>query len=148
MKEERKKFLDNFPENKRGTVGNEFLKIIRIERITAPEEILKKVTEKTRYRENKIYIAKAIKNFKEEALDYINYLLEWEKLSEEEKENYKNLKRKKAIYAYMSKQIPSQKQVKYLNFLGYQGNTPSSKAQASEIIERILLKVGEEKNEF
>jgi len=138
LNDSRRKFLGYFEPAKRSTVANIFLEPIR-RGINDPEAVMTTVYEQTKRKEDKRYITETIYNFINEAKAYIEYLQDWEKLPDSEKQYYKNIQAKKAVKAYMAKEAPTEKQLSYLKALGYIGPAPESKADASELISTIKV---------
>ncbi len=138
LNDSRRKFLGYFEPAKRATVANIFLEPIR-RGIKDPEAVMTTVYEQTKRKEDKRYITETIYNFINEAKAYIEYLQDWEKLPDSEKQYYKNIQAKKAVKAYMAKEKPTEKQLSYLKVLGYTGPAPDSKADASELISTIKV---------
>jgi len=138
LQDSRRKFLEYFAPEKRSTVANNFLWIIR-KGITDPDLVVTEVYEKARKDRDKHYISDTIFAYLSEAFKFVSYLIDWEKLPEEEKRYYKNIQAKKAVKAYMAKELPTEKQLQYLRALGYTGPAPESKADASELISTIKV---------
>lgn len=137
----RKAFIYNFEDNQKSAVTNYILKIIR-EGEKNIDSILSLIlgTSPT---------AEYIKALKQKALEdtiaakfFIEYLLDWEKLSKREKKKIKEENAKEYIRNYMDQYEPTPRQLLYLKALGYRGARPETKAKAAELIEKILLKKG------
>lgn len=141
----RRKFLEYFPNNKRATVANEFLKPIRKDAPIDAIQIVRAVENNCnpagkRYDTGKNYICEAIRQFFSEALEYAKYCFDWEQLSYEEKDKIKRERGKTAILEHMEKEAPTEKQIKYLRSLGYVGAGPQSKGEACKLIDDILVR--------
>lgn len=138
LRDDRRKFLEYFDPLKRATVANTFLTPIR-KGMTDPDLIITEVYEKVRKDEDKKYISDTIFKYLSDAFRYVSYLFDWERLPEAERKYYKNIQAKKAVKAYMAKELPTEKQLQYLRALGYTGPAPESKADASELISTIKV---------
>jgi len=66
----------------------------------------------------------------DEAVDSARWAIQWDRLSDPEKQRVK-------AERWMAEQPPTEKQVKYLRSLGYDGEV-ESKLHASELIDRLL----------
>ena len=138
LQDSRRKFLEYFAPEKRSTVANTFLTLIR-KGMTDPDLIITEIYEKVRKDEDKKYISDTIFKYLSDAFRYVSYLFDWEKLDPSEKTYYKNIQAKTAIKEYMSRDKPTEKQLQYLKALGYTGPAPESKADASELISTIKV---------
>ncbi len=140
LRDERKRFLIYFEPAKRSTIANTFLDPIRDQirkGITDPDLVITEIYEKARRNSDKKYISDTIFNYLHDAFRYVDFLFEWEKLSEHEKAYYKSQQARKAIKLHMAQEAPTEKQINYLKFLGYKGKPPASKAEASDLIATI-----------
>lgn len=138
LNDSRRKFLEFFNPEKRSTVANNFLVVIR-KGITDPDLVITEVYEKARKDRDKHYISDTIFAYLSEAFKYVSYLLDWEQLPQQEKDYYKGITAKKVIREHMSREEPTEKQLQYLKALRYTGPAPETKAKASELISTIKV---------
>lgn len=135
-------FLDQFPANYRGAVGNEFCKVIR-DGAETPKEVLVAVCNKqTRYGRpselGELILRKGVLN-SEGAYEFAEFLLEREALPADVRHRLKEKARAKSAAMYarpiMAEQRPTWKQLHYLESLGCK-EIPTSKLHASELIDQ------------
>ena len=133
-------FLDLLPSKMRSLAATLFLDVIRVG-IEEPDQACEAIiatARNTRYpKNNKLFIADQIEKFPFEAGSLINYYLEWENLSSEEKEATRNDQSKNFRSIHMAKLPPTEKQIQYLKKLGCKGPI-GNRAQASERINELL----------
>jgi len=137
-----RRFLAHFEPRQRGNIANLFLDPVRRGE-TEPHRIvsavrydlLKQVIRWKRWRNHdgiarNEQIVDLIDAHFDEAVDYARWAIWWESLSDPEK-------RRIRAERWMSTQLATDKQVKYLRALGYTGEI-ESKLQASEWIDKLL----------
>lgn len=134
------KFLDPIPANYRGAVGNKFCDVIR-GGLSSPTSIVTAV--KREYQAHSTNgTAKAVLASgaldSPLALEFAAFLAHRESLPWEEKQKLKEQRDVKPfIREHMKGQPPTDKQLAYLRSLGCK-ETPQSKAEASELIDRYV----------
>lgn len=144
-------FLAHFPQNKRGTIANWFLRPIR-EHADDPQIVVSCVlADLYRRLENAWASEKAladasaaieiIQEHRAEALAFAAYYVAYERLPDAERAASKEHERQGHKDAWMTGQPPSDRQLTYLRSLGYAG-TPASMREASEAIDRLLATRG------
>lgn len=73
-------------------------------------------------------------------LGYIDFLYDWEKLTPDEKSKYKAKRGLPHAHERMAKLPPSDKQLSYLINMGYRGEIPVNRDQASQLISAMTQK--------
>jgi hypothetical protein len=135
-------FLAQWPQNKRATIMNQFLRTIR-EGANAPDQVLRWVDTDARKRLESPYCNEAEREAQELLLIEVTsddgwrmaeYCLWWESLSRDEKTKIKIARGKDYAKQWMATQPPTPAQLKYLKALGCD-DLPTTKAQASEWID-------------
>lgn len=135
-------WLNQFPQNTRGTIMNLFCYAVR-DNCETESEVLQRVEyQALRHRGRNSYshltdewLNKLIDALlQEEAGDLAAHILWRERLPQADRERLKSQASKPHIASYMSQQAPTEKQLKYLRSLGCK-ETPTSKQEASEWID-------------
>ena len=133
-------FLDLLPPKMRSLAANMFLEAIRFG-IMEPDQACETIIATARHekypRKNKLFIADHIEKFPFEAGSLINYYLEWENLSTEQKEAARIEQSKDFRLMHMANLPPTEKQIQYLRKLGYKGSI-GNREQASEMIDKLV----------
>lgn len=141
-------FLAHFPDNEKSWITNVFLAAVRsgantVDAVyTSVEVSLRERLRHAAKRRDKIDHEKtdhAVYNFEhypEEACDFAEWALAWERLTPAEKAERKAENAKPHIRAYHEGQPPTDRQVAYCRSLGHTGPI-TSKAHASAIIETL-----------
>lgn len=75
-----------------------------------------------------------------EAIEYAEHVIRYEQLSPLERAQLKEAKQQQHKQEFLDKQLPTNKQLNYIKALGYQGQTPVNKAEASTLIDKLLSK--------
>jgi len=135
-------FLNHFEVRQRGHIAHIFLEPVRAG-LTDPRAIIEAVIEGLQEQsercrwwgndqtvERNDQIKKTIHAHPAEAVDFARWAIWWESLSDPEK-------RRIRAERWMSTQLATDKQVKYLRALDYTGDI-ESKLQASELIDKLL----------
>lgn len=146
----RETFLALFLPTKRGTIANWFLDPIRTQSATTPRQVLTCVLETLCERIDRAYAYGAdyvanlenaldtINAHETEALGYAGWAIAWEQMPPDERERIKRRRQQEHQSAWMGERQPSQKQLDYLQRLGYRGPAPTSMLEASEHIDRLV----------
>jgi len=142
LNDSRRKFLEYFHPNKRSAVSSEFLTAIRAGE-KEPTKIVTSVLQRTLPSSSpynqKGYIAETIQKYMQDAIEFATHCFEYENLPDTEKETIRQARKKESIRAfYMAQNPPTEPQLRYLQFLGYLGEKPGNKAEASQLIDHIL----------
>lgn len=146
--EARETFLALFPAPKRGTIANWFLYPVRSQGATTPRAVLASVVAMLRDRiareqrygydlngaDEQLAI---ILSHESEALDFAAYYLAYAQLPEAERESIKDAQRQQHKDAWMTEHPPSERQLAYLQSLGYAGTPPATMREASVAIDRL-----------
>jgi hypothetical protein len=136
-------FLEQFPANYRGAVGNEFCKVIR-DGAETPKEVLTAVCAKQTRRGpcelSEMILQKGVLA-SEGAYELAEFLLEREALPAEEKYRLKEAAQKANALTYgkakMSAEKPTSRQLSYLESLRCP-EIPTTKLRASELIDKYI----------
>lgn len=141
-------FLAQWPQNKRATIMNQFLRVIREDGADKPDRLLRWLHTATSKRLDSPYCQGEDREAQLKLLDacmsddgwqMAEYCLWWESLSREEKTKIKQRRGTDYAKQAMSAQPPTEKQLKYLATLGCD-EIPISQAQASEWIDARVKK--------
>lgn len=144
-------FLNQFPANYRGAVGNEFCKVIR-DGAETPREVIDAVCQKqTRYGAPSelggLILARGVLA-SEGAYELAEFLLEREALPAEEKYRLKEAAQKANALTYgkakMASEKPTSRQLCYLESLRCP-EVPTTKLRASELIDKYIKLRAKEK---
>ena len=138
--------LDSFAERERSLVANIFCHAARAGAQT-PAAVLAAVRSDVEHRIRSAPYQRdqmvRLRNLldTDDAQAFARWVLTWEALSFAEKDRIKQQRGAEHRQRWMATQPPTERQVKYLRVLGYQGEV-ESKAQASELIDRLLRSRG------
>lgn len=139
----KQRFLSTLPPTIRGACFNLFLYPAR-KGVTDPADIVIEVlhTLERRLRtsegdslENARLMVAAVRDDLEGAEECARAAIAHDARPLEERLAEKEHGKREGVNRWMQGQLPTEKQVKYLNFLGYKGPIPSSMAAAGELIE-------------
>lgn len=144
-----RRFLERFETNRRGFISNIFLRVTR-QGVTNPNVIVSTVrrnlvdqSKRATYwnpDSNTIQrndaILDVLNTHHEEAVDFAKWAVEWESLSDSERQAIKAERGAYYKRQHMDSQPPTDKQVRYVRALGYDG-TIESKLHASELIDKL-----------
>lgn len=133
-------FLDRFDPNERSAVSNDFLYTIRRMGPSTPQAVCSAVwkeTKATRWRERSKKLLSVLAEDPEGALDYAARQLAWEALPPSDKQAVKSMKQQAGIAAWQMTQAPTEKQLAYLEGLGYTGEV-RHRRHASELIDQLV----------
>ncbi len=133
----RMKFLEFFEPKLRSGVANNFLEVIR-KGETDPGKVLTKLLNNSW----RSHLHGTIRQYYTQARQYVEYLLQWESLSFEEKDQIKRARSQEYIDQHMEKLPATVKQVNYLRSLGYAGTVPENRRKAKELIDKFLKQKG------
>ena len=125
-----RRFLERFEPRQRCNVANTFLSKVR-GGTTEPQTIVACVCRELRRKmisarcygneriieRNREYL-EIIDSYPDEVLDYALWAVEWEKLTDAEKQSIKRGRGEQYRREYMSQQPASEKQINYLHYLG------------------------------
>lgn len=134
---DKRRFLERFEPRQRCNVDSTFLSKVR-DGITEPQaivagvcrELLGKMISARRYgneriiERNREYL-EIIDSYPDEVLDYALWAVEWEQLTDAEKQSIKRGRGEHYRREYMSQQPASEKQINYLRHLGWTGEVKS-----------------------
>ena len=150
-----RRFLERFEPRQRSYIANLFLHQVR-RGVTDPQRVYSGVRFDVSRQANRarLYgriltvdrngaILNALDEYRDEAIDYAKWAIEWDNLPDDEKQSIKRERSEVFIRERMAEQPPTDKQIKYLRSLGWQGEI-ESKLFASQKIDE-LLKAGEGK---
>jgi len=131
-------FVSLFPKNKKASICNKILEPIR-----AGESnhlvIANKIYEKlARYPDSNKELIDIILGNSSMYMDAIIYYIEYEKMPRDEREILKQSKSREYVEQYMREQPITNKQIKMLEGLGYNGPFNISRMGASNIIEKLI----------
>ena len=137
----RDRLLTHFPVNRRSTVANWFLEPIRDMNAVTPllvvtlviGQLRKRLTSRWCVGEIRADIEQAIETIeshRSEALDCARYYLAYASLPEDERQRVKQRRQ--------AERPPTDRQIAYLQALGYTGAAPATLQAASEAIDRML----------
>lgn len=136
--EAKRLYLSYFPHPQRSGAANHLLEAVRAG-CDEPNQVVGFALERARYKSQWSDYARLFLVMAELDTDAIfagaRWALWWETLSPTEKAAYRRPQQERAIQAWMETQAPTEKQVAYLRALGYTGPEPSSRAEASRLIE-------------
>lgn len=127
-------FLDQFPQNRKSTVTNKFLFTVR-----AGVEEPNAVVLATRRRCNAQFDGDIIQKIDFDqigARSFAAWAVEYEKQPYEERQAQKETKAEQYREDFMATKPPSERQLAYLQALGYQGKPPETMKAASDLIEQ------------
>lgn len=147
MDEYKGEYLKQFPQFKRGVVGNLFYASVRAGRWTPPEALygvqcdlesdLRKPWLSGESRELKEQVLGSLTQ--DDAYEYAAYVIERERASPEERSEFKAKRGEAHRQAYMETNPPTGKQIAYLKALGCP-DEPQTRAEASRLIDEWLKK--------
>lgn len=133
-------FLSHFPPEQRSTAANNLLEAVRAGR-SEPHQVVGYALE-TAYRRCHLEAAQTLlllSNLNPEALlAGARWALWWESLSPEEKRRFREERAEAAIERWMEQAPPTDRQLAYLNRLGYRGPTPANRLEASRLIDELV----------
>lgn len=135
LSDKRRLFLDNFQHNHKIGITNYLLGKIR-KGEKRPDRILQ--FDKSYQPDWYEPFIRALQEQYNKAVGYAMYLIDWERLTPEEKKRIKQARGTEYAKEYMRTQEPTEKQLSYLKALGYTGAAPENKAQAGDLIDKIL----------
>lgn len=133
-------FLSHFPHNQRATATNFLLQAIRAG-CNEPNQVVGYALE-TACRRCHLEAAQTLRLLSE--LDFeallagARWALWWESLSPEEKRRFREGRAEEAIERWMEQNPPTDRQLAYLNRLGYRGPTPANRLEASRLIDELV----------
>jgi hypothetical protein len=133
-------FLSHFPHNQRATATNFLLQAIRAG-CNEPNQVVGYALE-TACRRCHLEAAQTLRLLSE--LDFeallagARWALWWESLSPEEKQQLREGRAEEAIERWMEQNPPTDRQLAYLNRLGYRGPTPANRLEASRLIDELV----------
>jgi hypothetical protein len=152
--EARDTFAAHFPPNKRGTIANLFLHLIRAG-VTDPRQVVTDVLGELyrrlenaapwateQYLDDASAVATIIQEHRDEAVAFAKYYVDYEALPDVERQAMKTQRSEEHRAVWMAGQPPTAKQLGYLQKLGYAGPAPTSKQDASAQIDRLLAMRG------
>lgn len=138
--EAKRLYLSYFPHSQRSGAINHLLEAVRAG-CDEPNQVVGFALERARYKSQWSDYARLFLALAELDLDAIfagaRWGLWWESLSIAEKAAYRRPQQERAIQAWMEGQPPTERQMAYLKSLGYTGPEPSSRAEASRLIESL-----------
>ncbi|AWR86674.1 hypothetical protein [Meiothermus taiwanensis] len=133
-------FLSHFPHNQRATATNFLLQAIRAG-CNEPNQVVGYALE-TACRRCHLEAAQTFlslfENNPEALLAGARWALWWESLSPEEKQQLREGRAEEAIERWMEQNPPTDRQLAYLNRLGYRGPTPANRLEASRLIDELM----------
>ena len=139
--QERGLFLSHFPPEYRSTAANCLLEAVRRGCTTPPEVVDHALS--AAYR--RIYGSEAFtlllllaEEDPKALLAGARWALWWESLSPEEKQQLREGRAEEAIERWMEQNPPTDRQLAYLNRLGYRGPTPADRLEASRLIDELV----------
>jgi len=88
-------------------------------------------------------LAKHFEQMSPELLDYLIYLIEYQKLSPQQKAEYKQNQKQKVLDEKWTEEAPTKKQLNFLKYLQIKG-MPGNKLEASKMIRNALIRREEE----
>ena len=131
-------FVSLFPANRKSGICNKILDKIRAGKDYSPEIARIILEQLQKYSDDNADIILILKNNILLFMDAIEYYLEYEKLSPAERQKLKQANSKEYIEQYMREQPITDKQIKMLEGLGYNGPFNISRLRASNIIEELI----------
>jgi hypothetical protein len=127
-------FLDQFPQNRKSTVTNKFLFTVR-SGVTEPNAVVSATRRRCAPQFDGDIIDKI--DFDEiGARSFANWAVEYEKQPAAERNAQKETKAEQYREEFMKEKPPTERQLAYLQALGYKGEPPLSMKAASDLIER------------
>lgn len=148
-----REWLEQFPPRRRGPLANWFCQAVRAG-CNTPRDVLAAVSMTLKARlnsrwsdaEDREFFRGALEAIHGEerpaALEYARAVLRWEALPRAERERIKNERGETHRQAWMENQEPTEKQVSYLAALGYRGDRPANRREASELIDNLKRREG------
>lgn len=136
-----REFLNLFPANRRGWVSNVFCLAVR-RGCSTPEKVVNVAISRVEhdlkiYREPRHFeLFNALVAYRELALEFAKYIIYWENLPPDVKRQKKFARAEFYKGEYLSNQPPTEKQIKYLKSLGYDGKV-KSKWEAMKLIDEF-----------
>ncbi|GIW28076.1 MAG: hypothetical protein KatS3mg070_1439 [Meiothermus sp.] len=133
-------FLSHFPHNQRSAANNILLEAVRAG-CNEPNQVVGYALE-TACRRCHLEAAQTLRLLSE--LDFeallagARWALWWESLSPEEKRRFREGRAEEAIERWMEQNPPTDRQLAYLNRLGYRGPTPANRLEASRLIDELV----------
>lgn len=131
-------FVSLFPANRKSGICNKILEKIRAGKDYSPEIARIVIDGLNRYPDDNGDILFILRNNTLLFMDAIDYYIEYEKLSHDEKRKLKRANSKEYVEQYMREQPITDKQIKMLEGLGYAGPFNISRLGASNIIEELI----------
>ena len=133
-------FLSYFPHNQRATANNFLLEAVRAG-CNEPKQVVGYALETARRRCH-LEAAQTLSLLShldpEALLAGARWALWWESLSPEEKRRFREERAEEAIERWMEQNPPTEKQMAYLNRLGYRGPEPANRLEASRLIDELV----------
>jgi len=133
-------FLSYFPHNQRSTANNFLLQAVRAG-CNEPNQVVGYALETARRRCH-LEAAQTLSLLShldpEALLAGARWALWWESLSSEEKRRFREERAEEAIERWMEQNPPTEKQMAYLNRLGYRGPAPANRLEASRLIDELV----------
>lgn len=140
-------WLERFPAARRSGVANMFHFGVRQGHST-PAAVVQQVTHDVKRqlqgatdhaRETHLHaILEALQADRQGALAYAETVIAWEHLPHAERQRQKQERARHYEQAYMTTVAPTEKQIVALRFLGYTGDRPANRAEASVLIDELL----------
>jgi hypothetical protein len=138
-------FLERFPKYQRGPIGNHFYSVVRLGH-TDPDRIIAEVLAiadrqfaSLYLTEEKREVFRTLKNAllhdRNAVLSFITQVLERERMAPEVRGQMKQERSRTYQRSSMANLPPTDAQLRYPSSLGYQGNPPSNRLEASDLIE-------------
>jgi len=139
--ENKKVFLQRLPrESEIAIFSGTCHRIARKDKNLKPDPLLNLAT--SQLTDKHPVIIHCIESYRREALDFASYVLDKVNLPLEVQQRIKKLQGEKHRREYMEKDPPTEKQIKFLRELGYEG-TVQNKLEASEMISKVKGNINE-----
>ncbi|GIW28753.1 MAG: hypothetical protein KatS3mg070_2116 [Meiothermus sp.] len=133
-------YLAYFPPEQRSTAANSLLEAVRAG-CSEPHQAVSYALEKAARRtwNEAAHTLRLLAELDFEALlAGARWALWWESLSPEEKRRFREGRAEEAIERWMEQNPPTDRQLAYLNRLGYRGPTPANRLEASRLIDELV----------
>jgi hypothetical protein len=138
---DREAFLGHFSTEQKSAAANLILKAVRAG-CDNPHQVVGFVTAEAERRLALGWgdgLARAVLRLDREALlAGARWALWWESLPYAERQRLKQERSTPAIERYMAEQPPTEKQLSYLQALGYSGPAPANRLEASRLIDEVM----------
>jgi len=138
--QDRLTFLSYFPPEQRSAANNFLLEAVRAG-CNEPNQVVGYALETARCRCHleAAQTLSLLSHLDPEALVAgARWALWWESLSPEEKRRFREERAEEAIARWMEQNPPTEKQMAYLNRLGYRGPAPANRLEASRLIGELV----------